>query len=162
MSTRNLIQVIKDGKVRIAQYGQWDGYPTGQGADIAKFIHEEMDKEKFLNALNNVLWMRKKDDKVIDAEIKKAFPSYRGDGWLTLEQSDWYNKQYPELSRNTGAGILKVVQDKEGQCRIFNSSDFACEYHYVIDMDKETVSMNGNLELPFSEWTIDRMQKLKK
>jgi len=39
MGTRNLTMVISDGKTKIAQYGQWDGYPSGQGADILAFLH---------------------------------------------------------------------------------------------------------------------------
>ena len=31
MGTRNLTMVISNGKTKVAQYGQWDGYPDGQG-----------------------------------------------------------------------------------------------------------------------------------
>ena len=36
MGTRHLIGVIKDGAYRVAQYGQWDGYPEGVGAELLK------------------------------------------------------------------------------------------------------------------------------
>jgi hypothetical protein len=39
MGTRNLTKVIdKDGITRVAQYGQWDGYPEGQGKSMLDFI----------------------------------------------------------------------------------------------------------------------------
>ena len=28
MGTRNLTCVFKDGEYKVAQYGQWDGYPS--------------------------------------------------------------------------------------------------------------------------------------
>ena len=34
MGTRHLICAISDDEYRIAQYGQWDEYPEGQGAAI--------------------------------------------------------------------------------------------------------------------------------
>ena len=41
MGTRNLTKVIdKEGNIRVAQYGQFDGYPSGQGANIVGFINE--------------------------------------------------------------------------------------------------------------------------
>lgn len=33
MGTRNLTAVYIDGEYKVAQYGQWDGYPEGPGAD---------------------------------------------------------------------------------------------------------------------------------
>ena len=39
MGTRNLTIVRnKEGIIRVAQYGQWDGYPEGQGITALNFI----------------------------------------------------------------------------------------------------------------------------
>ena len=38
MGTRNLTCVVVEGQHRIAQYGQWDGHPDGQGATALNFI----------------------------------------------------------------------------------------------------------------------------
>lgn len=38
MGTRHIIKVLKNGKTWISQYGQWDGYPTGQGEDVIAFL----------------------------------------------------------------------------------------------------------------------------
>lgn len=41
MGTRHLIEVVVDGQIKVAQYGQWDGYPSGQGVDVLKFLAEK-------------------------------------------------------------------------------------------------------------------------
>lgn len=38
MGTRHLTKVTYQGKNVIAQYGQWDGYPTGQGVTVGEFL----------------------------------------------------------------------------------------------------------------------------
>lgn len=39
MGTRHLIAVYdRNGELRVAQYGQWDGYPTGQGFAVLKAL----------------------------------------------------------------------------------------------------------------------------
>ena len=47
MGTRNLTVVYVDGEYRVAQYGQWDGYPSGQGMTCLKFLTEEFVEHKF-------------------------------------------------------------------------------------------------------------------
>ena len=41
MGTRHLICVVKDGEFKVAQYGQWDGYFSGQGQNILNFLRDD-------------------------------------------------------------------------------------------------------------------------
>ena len=43
MGTRNITRVISDGEVKINQYCQWDGYPTGRGADVLRSIRHMLE-----------------------------------------------------------------------------------------------------------------------
>lgn len=51
MGTRHLISVVLDGEYKIAQYGQWDGYPSGQGQAIVDFLLDNFDREAFKRQL---------------------------------------------------------------------------------------------------------------
>lgn len=42
MGTRNLTAVYLDGQYKVAQYGQWDGYPEGQGITVLTFLRDKM------------------------------------------------------------------------------------------------------------------------
>nr|DAN70796.1 MAG TPA: hypothetical protein [Caudoviricetes sp.] len=53
MGTRNLTAVYLDGQYKVAQYGQWDGYPEGQGITALTFLRDKMDLELFKEALRN-------------------------------------------------------------------------------------------------------------
>ena len=53
MGTRNLTAVMIDGEYKVAQYGQWDGYPSGQGLTCLHFLRETMDEDKFKAATPN-------------------------------------------------------------------------------------------------------------
>ena len=47
MGTRNLITVTLNKKKVVAQYGQWDGYPEGQGKTVHEFLSKvNLDKFK--------------------------------------------------------------------------------------------------------------------
>lgn len=50
MGTRNLTAVYLDGQYKVAQYGQWDGYPEGQGITVLTFLRDKMDLELFKEA----------------------------------------------------------------------------------------------------------------
>ena len=54
MGTRNLTVVKYKDEYKIAQYGQWDGYPNGQGVTILSFLLKEGNIEKLKKALERV------------------------------------------------------------------------------------------------------------
>jgi hypothetical protein len=58
MGTRNLTKVIdKNGELVVAQYGQWDGYPSGQGVNMLSFISEHGMLNKIEKALAKCRWI---------------------------------------------------------------------------------------------------------
>ena len=135
MGTRNLTAVFMDVKYVVAQYGQWDGYPEGQGATCLNFLRDEMDESIFREQLKKIHFGDEK-------ELGDLFSEFGGSlsGVISMQNYDLFKKAYPELHRDTGAGILKMIQD--GKVRILkNDIDFAadglyCEWAYVIDLDK--------------------------
>lgn len=138
MGTRNLVAVKFEGEYRIAQYGQWDGYPSGQGITVLKFLRSQM-REQFLTNLLGCRWGT-------DEEIKATWKECGADdsGWAGVDVSKRHTDRYPELGRDTGAGILKLVQERP--CMLQNSISFAseslfCEWAYVIDFDAMTLEV---------------------
>lgn len=140
MGTRNLTCVVKDGQYKIAQYGQWDGYPDGQGLDILDFLTHKMNREVFEQKVAQVISLTEDDlhklwvDMGIVADVH---------GFVGMDQSDKFYARYPELSRDRGAEILGMVQDSDKPMSLELYTDFAgdslfCEWAYVIDLDKNT------------------------
>lgn len=137
MGTRNLTAVKIDGEYKIAQYGQWDGYPGGQGMTCLNFLRETMDEDKFKAALRKCTFITNK-------ELSDLWSKYTDskDGWVTIEEADRMKRDYPEFSRDTGAGILELVQNSDGM-ELQNEIAFAadsvfCEWAWVIDFDERT------------------------
>ena len=60
MGTRNLTVIKMGGKVKVAQYCQWDGYPSGVGAALARTL-KTLDLSKFKKALMDVRFLTQKE-----------------------------------------------------------------------------------------------------
>lgn len=139
MGTRGLTIVKLDGKVKVAQYGQWDHYPTGQGETISKFIREKLDLRKFKAKVKALQF-------VTDQEVERLWNSCGAKGeFVTEDISKTFEKNYPQFHRNTGAGILELIQ-AGGVDKVVNSIDFLkdelfCEYAYELDLDKKVVKV---------------------
>lgn len=137
MGTRNLTAVYLDGEYKIAQYGQWDGYPEGQGMTALNFLRS-MDEEKFKSALRNSSF-------ISEDELTALWKQYRADdnGMISLDNADRMKKDHPEYSRDTGADILYMMQNHPEGLKLQDSISFAadglfCEWAWVIDLDKRT------------------------
>lgn len=133
MGTRHLIAVQLDGEYRIAQYGQWDGYPSAQGEQVLHFLRN-WDRPTFEAKLRAASYCTDADWAAIKEQIKKE----------QLEQS-WQNV-WPELSRDAGARILEIVAERKPGIKLKNSIGFACdslfcEWGYVIDLDANVLEV---------------------
>lgn len=141
MGTRHLSIVIQGEKPVISQYGQWDGYPSGQGIKFFRFL-KSMDKEKFSNQLKKCSFITEEQENIKREQIKRITANKK----TGSEQVDEFNKLYPYFNRDHGAEILSIVYDSpetETNILLEDSFNFAsdslwCEWAYVIDLDKNT------------------------
>jgi hypothetical protein len=144
MGTRNLTMVIHKEETKIAQYGQWDGYPEGNGVEILTFLRNKERIKKLTNKLKDIRFITARGNK----EIKKFLKSIGCEnGWMNDDQADKYHKRYPYMSRDIGAGILEMVANsKDKEIVLRDSTDFAgdslfCEWAYVVDLDKRKLEV---------------------
>ena len=86
MGTRNLTIVKHNGEYKVAQYGQWDGYPEGQGVMALEFARR-------ISAINPRLEFTRKVDaiKIASMEYMESINARIDDGSL----KNWREK-YPE------------------------------------------------------------------
>ena len=137
MGTRHLTMVVLDGQTRVAQYGQWDGYPEGQGKKVLGFL-ANMDRQLFEQKVRASRF-------ITDEEYNEAWKKAGATGeWATQEQVDKFNAQFPALSRDHGAEILQFICVNNDGVVLKDSSSFGleslfCEWAYVIDLDKNVL-----------------------
>lgn len=146
MGTRNLTMVIYNNETKIAQYGQWDGYPSGQGSTVLTFLNEISKDEKAMNKFKSNLDRCKfiENSKRKEKEMENFMKSIGvTNGWMNGEQAAKYHKKYPYLTRDNGADILNMIynDDTDESLWLNNSEEFAgdslfCEWAYIIDLDK--------------------------
>ena len=138
MGTRNLTKVIdRNGVTKVAQYGQWDGYPSGQGltalyhAHNARMIESKLDKLHFLS----------------DTEIENI-------NSLLSASGQPIGEVYPTLSRDTCADILGYIAFNSETFLIdhseFEQDELFCEGVYTLDFEnKAFVSTYGDKVVSF-------------
>lgn len=155
MGTRNLTKVIDaDGIIRVAQYGQWDGYPEYTGTRILEFIKEHNMLEKIEKSLVKARLITEEEHD----EILK--PYTKEDGWMTFEQGADFSTMFPSLTRDTGCDILKVLVYSNGPIPIVDNSDFEsddlfCEGVYTVNFQDRTYTTKyGGFEESFSFDTL--------
>lgn len=148
MGTRGVTAVIQNGKPVIAQYGQWDHYPSGQGLDALKILKSFKGRwDVFKEKLKHCKFVTPAKQKEIDKFMKSIGSN---DGWMTGEQAEKYHKAYPYLTRDHGAQILQLVMDSTDETIwLGNSIEFAdsnqgfgCEGVFLVDLDKNTYEVH--------------------
>lgn len=142
MGTRHLTAVVVDGEYKIAQYGQWDGYPSGQGATILTFLQTSV-LDVFREKCRRLSF---KDEATIGAAWRECGATDLD--WISMEVADQMDKKYPEASRNTGAKVLGVVLRSQEPEKLlvkdmleFAQNGLLCEWAYVLDLDGEMLEV---------------------
>jgi hypothetical protein len=162
MGTRNLTVVISGGKRVVAQYCQWDGYPSGQGATALKFLSSEGSLDKLKKALEKVRFRNEEDEK----EAAEYYKSIGCDdsGWVNMEQSALINKRYPLKSRDHGAEILGILAESDlDELVLVDNFSFGyyslfCEFAYVVDLDNNTFEVYEG----FQQEILDKSERFYK
>jgi hypothetical protein len=126
MGTRGLTKVIKNDKVVVAQYGQWDHYPSGQGLTALRFLRDEANVEKLDKGL---YWLYEVDSK----DVGEIVDRIGEENFVTA---------YPSLIRDTGAEILELIANAKGALPVLLDTDFEndelfCEGVFTVDLDKK-------------------------
>lgn len=120
MGTRHYQTVIdKAGVTKVAQYGQWDGYPSGQGSAILSFLRTA-DLDKYQHQLSRVREITEEES-------------------ASIEGNKNWARDYPHLSRDCGSDIHQLIVD--GKVSFVSLMDRKeankwCEGFYTIDFSK--------------------------
>ena len=116
MGTRHLTVVIKDNKIKLSQYGQWDGYFTYSGTKFLEFVKENLQskskkKQKYrIETFGKKIDTLQKADEKTMQEIRVIREKYGFDN--TLNKSQFaipFNIMFPQFSRDTGVEILDII-----------------------------------------------------
>lgn len=118
MGTRNITLVVLNKEFKVAQYGQWDGYPESMGVGVLDFLRN-VDLKNFKQKVEKLT-------PLTDIEIDKV-----------LEIN--YDDIPKEFVRDTGYKILHLINEGKTD-KVYMQLDFAadglfCEWGYLIDLD---------------------------
>lgn len=140
MGTRSLLCVVKNGAYKVAQYSQFDGYPSGLGKDILNFLCKDYKPEVFAAQV----------DKVRQPNEEENYEINNSRDYKRIEE------KYSQFSREFREKILSYVQETE-QPIVQLATEFAadslfCKWCYVIDLDKQVLEVyKGFNQEPLNE-----------
>lgn len=176
MGTRNLTIVIQNNKVKMAKYGQWDGYLSGLGWDLILFLKNK----EHVSAIKKNLHRLKNfhDSEELEAVIKENgfefwdVPTISRDcsgadlfyAMLGINSVDGFSdRQNDTLKENSDK--LKIVEQKLGYIPVIDYYDFVKdslfnEYTYVIDLDNNKLEIyQGFNQKPLENKPEERFYK---
>lgn len=149
MGTRSLTVVVHNNAVKVAQYGQWDGYPKGQGKTLLSFLQNKTKVEALKKVLPKVRFQTKEDIQE-QSEFLKSIGCENG--WMNIEQGKLFRSKYPMHHRDVGGEILDLILLHKDSDEIiltdayyFAADSLWCEWAYVVDFDKNTFEVYAGL-----------------
>jgi hypothetical protein len=125
MGTRGLTKVVYKNQTIVAQYGQWDHYPEGQGVTLFNILKDPNNVKNFIKKIPQIYYPS-------DEQLDVIYKSVTGDN---------PDEQVPSLTRNTGGEIFRVIADWDDspipivRDEAFEKDELFCEGVYTINLD---------------------------
>lgn len=155
MGTRNITAIIKDGELKLSQYGQWDGYFSYTGTLFIDWVKENLTDKK---SKRRSQYLKDVFKEKVDL-LKPVTKEYKEKLFEVVEPFSNYSKEenleyvipfdicLPQFHRNTGVKILDIINNLKSYDFKSNTgfpveieTDYGwVEYIYVIDLDKDAV-----------------------
>ncbi|KAI0379330.1 hypothetical protein F5Y04DRAFT_260224 [Hypomontagnella monticulosa] len=147
MGTRNLICIRMNRQWVVAKYCQYDGYATGQGVTLFKFLHVEENIARLRAGLAHIYEPTEDEMEKIGDDPRELGP----------------NKEFPSVSRAVGAQVLELIANATTDRKLpiqseleFAADTIYCEWAYIVDLDEEQLKVFGGRDLnregnPFEE-----------
>ena len=154
MGTRNLTVVVHNQEVKVASYGQYDGFPDSLGVKLLKFFSNPENTENLKEILPKVRLWNDKDQKQQDEFLASIGCT---NGILNDKQKEEFKKKYPfryreRYGRLREGQILEVLLELGHLDKLattdaydFASDSLFCEWAYVIDYDKNSFEVYKGL-----------------
>ncbi len=126
MGTRHLIAIVVDKEIKVAQYNQWDGYPSRAGVAILSILRDGL-SDSFKNKVRACSWVTEEDVEIVNAT------------------KDWASA-FPWLSRDCSEDIFGHIENSENGLKLLDHRNFAaeslfCEWGYVVDLDNSVLEV---------------------
>lgn len=167
MGTRNLTIVKMNNEIKVCQYGQWDGYPSGQGVTVLTFCKNKQRLNKLKKVVDNIRDIVELPEFI--EKHNKLTPDNRTD---KMEYAD--NVLF---SRDICANILEnlLIIDKNSLPEEFNKKiyiskynlsdtenycDIWIEYAYIINFDTNKLECYGYSKL-LKEYDLNNLPSKK-
>lgn len=164
MGTRNLTMVIdQEGTKKVAQYGQWDGYPSGVGVGVLRFLKNKELFDKLKAKLSKVRFLdvEGKDKDFIESYEKNAPEWSNQPDNRTDEQKRWFSTY---CTRDLAEEILtNIANSDDDEIVIIDREQTAIgdgwvEYSYVINLKENKLKVFGLLDQPMiKEFDLDNL-----
>ena len=148
MGTRHITAVVAEGEFVVAQYGQWDGYPTAAGNAIVAIIRGKIDQLKA--SLKHIV-------PVESGTVERYWSECGAQEWgANMETCRRFKVKHMTLDRDTGPDVLNILIHTEDPVELYLDVGFIadgllCEWVYVVDLDSNTFEIYQGSQIHPSE-----------
>ena len=164
MGTRNLTMVIdQQGEKKVAQYGQWDGYPSGVGLGVLSFLKDKDLFDKFKSNLSKVRFLDEKGvDKEFIEDYDKNAPKWSNEpDNRTEEQKRWFGTY---CTRDLAEEVLtNIANSTDDEILLLDREETATgdgwvQYSYVINLKENSLGVYGHVDQePLKVYQLDAL-----